>query len=83
VGLVTLASVAVSTVSCISPLAPDADAALGIPFRFLVADGRQQAPILAALLRRFFEPLLVQRQAALQMRMKPRAAGELASSERP
>ena len=43
------------------------EAALRIPFRLLIADGRQQPPILAALFGRLFEPFPVQRQAALQM----------------
>src|SRR5580658_11250891 len=39
----------------------------GIPFRLLVADGGQQAPVLTALFGRLFEPLFVERQTALQM----------------
>ena len=38
-----------------------------IPLRLLVADGCQQAPVLAALLGGFLEPFLVERQPTLQM----------------
>jgi hypothetical protein len=43
----------------------------------LVPDGSQQAPVLTALLSRFFEPFLVERQAALQMPHKAARADEL------
>src|ERR1700730_13890874 len=48
-----------------------------IPFRFLVSDRGQQAPVLTALLRSLFEPLFVERQTTLKMTHEARRVADL------